>query len=586
MPKTRVLVSNNLIQKAVAELRDNALRVGVRLDLDLTPPALRMDKNSYAAFFYDGTGDTNYAKTNSPIKIVTDQDAAHWSNLKMSDVRRILAVWLGMATAALTFIRQGVPLTDSEYNEVAGFDSFQLFPSVAALFMRPTAFKTLTTAKTDQVWMIGTPPYIPKAILASVRSESISPGLEFSSLVQSDFTGVHAHPIGNNDCPRVYAHMIAPGISDDGYMQEVHSHRKNWLYGSNCVHVYGSDTSSETPGSKAMQKALNADHTDGYQSVTSRSIGYELWWPQRHKMPSRTAATYMDLVANDDLKNSYIYGSANRLTEVLLAHFATSAFKYQQGLTVKTSLALSKYLKWEMHTLNLTNTWYYWFNGYLFPEFRTSMSTLAPKGLDIASLPQASGLKQSDIYTATQAVSLTTKQQLQNTPWLSSAHGMISILRSSTDIKSWQPRAGSSAVRVQPARRGKKVYSISTGGKRSSLTIAVQEGVGAPGSDTVFNLALPVHPVLVDGRAVLQSGLVVRFTPAELPENRVYAQAASGGALGMDTLGPWATGETETVPMTPVKSQTFFNRRVTTPREDGDYYPNLTLLEKLSFSLE
>lgn len=567
----KIKVSNNLVQSFIAQLRrDTLLRVsweGGNL------PTIGALPGSLASCLYDG----DQPFLGSPISLVHSSDTS-WSNaLTYRTVRLILSVWVGCSEENISFTVNGEEVAEEHLDDQVSFTFFRPRPSFVALYMRPTSFRTLTTQGHDQVWVLGTPPYMPNVVLSSIDRDAGLVGLEYASLRQSDFDKVARMNI--TECARVYSHWILPAKDTQrSYTQIVNDHKDNWLYSSNCVHTYPLEAAAGTPGFSKLQQRINDRHDKGYQNVSSRSIGYEMWYMVRHAKPSLSACSIMTPVMSSDCLNSYIYGSGNRLFEVILGMIGFSSFALLEARNHVTSKTIRKYLK---VNADYAEGW-----GLLFDRifainggFTRDIEAIVHQ---MAEVPDASQLTQADVFAVANTCGVKTECRLHSTFFTTSTWSLAN--RPHASHFPWQTHFDVRSVPLGVARKGRKILTITNREpSRSGIVTARQGGTVQVGNDTPLLGTLPVRPVSVDSRLVMTSGLLLRLDSSCLPESRVFE---ARGFIGMDTLGPWATGDTYTGNLPSISERTFINRRVVTPASFGRVNPPLTDLRKLSFSWE
>lgn len=568
----KINISNNVVQKIIGDLR-SVDTIEVHFP-EGNVPTIGAPKGTTAYALYDGDRPNEVPY----INLVDGPDMAKWgTSLTYRKVRRILSVWVGCADTNIVFRKSDDTfLPDSQLDESVSFNVFRPRPSFLALWMRPTAFRSLLTKGLDQAWVFGPPPYLPTSVLSAIGKTTGSFGLEFGSLRQSDFNKVSRSKI--TDCPRVYAHMLEPSLSTDrSYLQQVTQADENWQYAANCAHSYPLEASANTPGYQQMEGKIGARHDDGYQNVSSRSIGYELWYMTRHDQPSRTTCSILIPKSNDDVVNSYIYGSGNRLFELLLSMVGYSAKAIIDARAYVTSKTVRKYMK---IYCKKNGDWGFLFDRIFAINGRETRS-IHPLVHELSSMEDASKLTQADVFAVANSAGTYTTCDNQGNPWTYAVWNLSG--RASASFYPWITSLSATAQPIGVKRRGKKIYSISRGGSRSSIAVCKQGAFQNVGSSTPITVTLPTFPISIESRVVMTCGILLKLHSSSMPESRAFS---SSGNLGTDTLGPWATGDTNTANLPSVSKRTFINRRVITPAEYGDEHPGLDLLEKISFSWE
>lgn len=568
----KINVSNNVVQHIIGDLR-KVETIEVHFP-EGDVPTIGAPKGTTAYALYDGDSPNIIPS----INLVDGPDASTWgSSLTYRKVRRILSVWIGCEDTKIVFRKaDDTFLPDSDLDNSVSFSVFRPRPSFVALWMRPTAFRSLLSKGLDQAWVFGPPPYLPSAVLSSIGKATGSFGLEFGSLRQSDLNKCERKKI--QECPRVYAHMIEPSLSTDrSYLQQVTEADENWQYAANCSHSYPLEASANTPGYQQMEGKIGARHVDGYQNNSSRSIGYELWYMTRHDQPSRTTCSVLVPKTNDDVVNSYIYGAGNRLFELLLSMVGYSTKAIVDARAHVTSKTVRKYMK---VYCKKDGDWGFLFDR-IFAINGAENRSIQPLIHELSSMEDASKFTQADVFAVSNTAGTYTSCNNQKNPWTSSSWNLAQRVQAS--MYPWVTALSATAQPIGVKRRGKKIYSISRGGSRGSLAVCKQGAFQNIGSTSPITVTLPAFPISIESRLVMTCGILLKLHSSSMPEARAFA---SSGNLGTDTLGPWATGDTTTASLPSISKRTFINRRVITPAEYDKERPNLDLLEKISFSWE
>lgn len=546
----KAYISNNLVQSIISKMRTR--RAILRWNSNAGKWELAALNPLLTYILPDRITDS----IELPLVNTAHEDSWDPGDFTVRQLKRVLAAWLDLRLSDL--VVTDVAGLVAQDGVRLGVLKINVLPSIFINFGLAYPRRALLTDNQEGAWLFGKALSMPfDGILSGFNTNSPQQvGLEFMGQEGAYFSGVKQSELP--DAPRCYSHMFCPPLDvKTTYTMQVKDGSGNWQYGCNGQHFYPG--ARDMPGSVLFNCRIEAGHDEGYQNVTSRSHGYETWWMYRGSGEPHASDIFRPALLHreqSDCTNSYIYAAGTALIDIIAPWIGHALLSIVEGLNHVTQQALQRYMNWSCYDYRvpwLTNP----ACGMVKAGHLQGVSITNP----VDSLPECSKYSQGDLFAVSSSPEYHASGSPTYTYWNNPDKSDASLRAYSfpTYVPDLQ-----NVVLLGAYRRGKKIYSISRGGSRSSIGIASYTS-RATGNTRPCPYATYVLPSSTGNHWVMMCGVQVNLNPASRAETRAFK-------IHNDhrPVTPWISGETGSSGVDPIVGQPTINRRLY-HRADSDH---------------